>query len=114
MGRRKGKSVRKNKRVGVENEEEDLSRAPHSFVVHRGKTGKFVQELANDFRRVMEPYTATNIKVRPKNVIKDFVHVAGLLKVSHLAIFTKTLKFMAEKEKGMMAKLINRDFLRGK
>ena len=90
MGRRKGKSVRKNKRVGVENEEEDLSRAPHSFVVHRGKTGKFVQELANDFRRVMEPYTATNIKVRPKNVIKDFVHVAGLLKVSHLAMFTKT------------------------
>merc|ERR1719341_1392657 len=53
-------------------------------------TGKFVQELANDFRQVMEPYTATNIKVRPKNVIKDFVHVAGLLKVSHLAMFTKT------------------------
>ena len=90
MGKRKGKSVRKNKRVGVEGEEEDLARAPHSFVVHRGKTGKFVQELANDFRQVMEPYTATNIKVRPKNVIKDFVHVAGLLKVSHLAMFTKT------------------------
>ena len=90
MGRRKGKSVRKNKRVGVEGEEDDLARAPHSFVVHRGKTGKFVQELANDFRQVMEPYTATNIKVRPKNVIKDFVHVAGMLKVSHLAMFTKT------------------------
>lgn len=71
-------------------EPEELSRAPHSFVVHRGKTGKYVQELTNDFRQVMEPYTATNIKVRPKNVIKDFVHVAGLLKVSHLAMFTKT------------------------
>ena len=57
---------------------------------YRGKCGKYVQELAKDFRQVMEPYTASNIKVRPKNVIKDFVHVAGLLKVSHLALFTKT------------------------
>lgn len=96
MGRkRKGKSARKNKQVGVGgaagDEPEELSRAPHSFVVHRGKTGKFVQELASDFRQVMEPFTATNIKVRPKNVIKDFVHVAGLLKVSHLVMFTKTV-----------------------
>ena len=50
-----------------------------------------MQELCKDFRQVMEPYTASNIKVRPKNVIKDFVHVAGLLKVSHLAMFTKTV-----------------------
>ena len=40
----------------------------------------------------MEPYTASNIKVRPKNVIKDFVHIAGLMKVSHLAMFTKTTR----------------------
>jgi len=94
MGKRKGRSVRKNKQVGAGAtgvEPEELSRAPHSFVVHRGKTGKYVQELCKDFRQVMEPYTASNIKVRPKNVIKDFVHVAGLLKVSHLAMFTKTV-----------------------
>jgi len=93
MGKRKGKSVRKNKQVGIGakgDEPDELARAPHSFVVHRGKTGKFVQELASDFRQVMEPYTASNVKVRPKNVIKDFVHVAGLLKVSHLVMFTKT------------------------
>lgn len=52
--------------------------------------GKFVQELTRDFRKIMEPYTATNIKVRPKNVVKDFVHVAGLLNVSHFCAFTKT------------------------
>jgi len=96
MGKRKGRSVRKNKQLGTAGNEggdepEDLARAPHSFVVHRGKTGKFVQELAADFRKVMEPFTASNIKVRPKNVIKDFVHVAGLLKVSHLVMFTKTV-----------------------
>ncbi len=45
-----------------------------------------------DFRKVMEPNTASNIKVRPKNVVKDFVHVAGVLGVSHLCMFTKTAR----------------------
>ena len=48
----------------------------------------------------MEPFTASNIKARPKNVVKDFVHVAGLLKVNYFIVisnekvpilFTKTL-----------------------
>ena len=39
----------------------------------------------------MEPYTASKIKVTPKNVIKDFVHVAGALNVSHMCMFTKTV-----------------------
>lgn len=60
--------------------------------IFRGKTGKFVKELASDFRQVMEPYTASNIKVRPKNVVKDFVHIAGVMKVSHLVMFTKTTR----------------------
>ena len=51
-----------------------------------------MKELTSDFRQVMEPYTASNIKVRPKNVIKDFVHIAGMMKVSHLAMFTKTAR----------------------
>ena len=48
------------------------------------------QELTKDFRRVMEPFTASNIRARPKNVMKDFVHVAGLLHVTHMVSFTKT------------------------
>jgi len=91
MGKRKGKTVRKNKQTTeVQEANDEVSRAPHSFVVHRGKTGKFVQELCKDFRKVMEPYTASNVKARPKNVVKDFVHIAGMLKVSHLCMFTKT------------------------
>ena len=103
MGRkRKGKAVRKNKNLDTSEEPEELTRAPHSFVLHRwnyfweivkiicvcvrGKTGKFVQELTSDFRQVMEPFTASNIKVRPKNVIKDFVHVAGVMKVSWILV----------------------------
>ena len=49
-----------------------------------------LKELTKDFRRVMEPFTASNIRARPKNVMKDFVHVAGLLHVTHMVSFTKT------------------------
>ncbi|XP_048343608.1 suppressor of SWI4 1 homolog isoform X2 [Sphaerodactylus townsendi] len=38
----------------------------------------------------MEPYTATNLKMRKKNNLKDFVAVAGPLGVTHFLIFTKT------------------------
>ena len=87
-GKRKGRAVRKNANrvtsaTGVDEEDGSLSSAPHSFVIHRGKSvGKCVQDLTRDFRQVMEPFTASDIKVRNKNVVKDFVHVAGLLKVN--------------------------------
>ena len=35
MGRRKGRCSRKNKGVHTEEEPDELTRAPHSFVVHR-------------------------------------------------------------------------------
>lgn len=89
--KRKGRAVKKNAhRPGHGEEEDDKVKAPHSFVVPLGKTGKCVKELTADFRRVMEPFTASNIKARPSNVIKDYVHVAGVLNVSHLIGFTKT------------------------
>ncbi|XP_040569861.1 suppressor of SWI4 1 homolog [Lepeophtheirus salmonis] len=95
MGRRKGRSTRKNPNVkeSARAEDESLVNAPHSFVISRGtKLGKFIQDLTIDFRKVMEPYTASDIKTRTKNVVKDFSHVAGLLKVSHLIMFTRTEK----------------------
>ncbi|ORY40700.1 Brix-domain-containing protein, partial [Rhizoclosmatium globosum] len=47
-------------------------------------------QLVKDVRRVMEPHTASNIKERKGNKLKDFVHVAGLLGVSHLVMFSTT------------------------
>ncbi|KAK3915446.1 Suppressor of SWI4 1-like protein [Frankliniella fusca] len=88
---KKSKAVRlniaKNKLVP---EEEAL--APHSFVIHRGIVTKQLLHLTKDFRKVMEPFTASSLKVRKKNSIKDFVSVAGLLHVSHLCAFTCTEK----------------------
>lgn len=45
-----------------------------------------------NFRQVMEPFTASKLKVTKKNVLKDFVSIASFLNVSHVAIFTKTDK----------------------
>jgi len=64
--------------------------APHSFVIHRGLPGEYVEELTKDFRKVMEPFTASSLKARKKNSIKDFVSIASVLHVTHLYIFTKT------------------------
>nr|CAD7454096.1 unnamed protein product [Timema tahoe] len=84
-----GRTVKNNKQVQVD-EPDDLKLAPHSFVIHRGSVGKYVQELTRDFRKVMEPYTASSLKARRKNSLKDFVSVSGILHVSHLCVFTHT------------------------
>ncbi|XP_066253597.1 protein Peter pan [Euwallacea similis] len=90
MGRktRKGRSVRNNKNFHIE--QEQVTNAPHSFVIHKGLPGGHTLELTKDFRRVMEPFTATSLKERKKNSLKDFVSVAGPLHVSHLVLFSRT------------------------
>ena len=43
--------------------EEEVGKVPHSFVMHRGAVGKSVLHLEIDIRHIMEPYTATKLKV---------------------------------------------------
>ncbi|XP_022900198.2 protein Peter pan [Onthophagus taurus] len=91
MGKRKnkvGRCVKRNKNVLTEPEE--FVQAPHSFVIHKGLPGGHILELTKDFRKVMEPFTATSLKERKKNTIKDFVSVAGMLHVTHMCIFSNT------------------------
>ncbi|KAJ8942243.1 hypothetical protein NQ318_003090 [Aromia moschata] len=86
MGKRKkGRCVKKNINNNIEPEE--VVQAPHSFVIHRGLPSSNILELTKDFRKVMEPFTASKGK---KNTIKDFVAIAGPLHVSHLSIFSQT------------------------
>ena len=63
--KRKGKTTKKNQNssAGPDGDKDERAKAPHSFVIHRGKTGKYVQDLSSDIRKVMEPYTATSLKV---------------------------------------------------
>ncbi|RWS06137.1 protein Peter pan-like protein [Dinothrombium tinctorium] len=87
MGRKK-----KSKKNANETEADELVKAPHSFVIKRGRIGRKCAQLMMDVRKVMEPFTASNLKINKKNVIRDYVSVAGLLHVSHLLVFTQTTK----------------------
>lgn len=90
MGRRKkGRCVKRNKQVNSD-EKPELVKAPHSFVIHRGLPGEHIVELTRDFRRIMEPFTASSLKTRKRNTIKDFVSIAGFFHVSHMCIFSRT------------------------
>lgn len=84
----KGRATKK-ARAGMEITGE-ASEGPATFVFHRGKVSKNVQQLVRDMRCLMEPYTASRLKVRQNNVIKDFVSAAGIFNVSHLVAFTQT------------------------
>ena len=44
-------------------QEDPFKRSPHSFVFHRGHVGKNIGDLVKDVRRVMEPFTASSLKV---------------------------------------------------
>ena len=77
-------------KFGAHYESEDLKLAPHTMVINRGNIEKDVKELIDNMRRVMEPFTATALKVTKKNSLKDFVAIAGPLHVTHLLVFTQT------------------------
>jgi ribosome biogenesis protein SSF1/2 len=64
-----GRSVKNNIQANTE-EPEELKRAPHSIVIHRGNVGRYVLELTRDFRKVMEPFTASSLKVSGLHVAK--------------------------------------------
>ncbi|VDM32460.1 unnamed protein product [Hydatigera taeniaeformis] len=69
-------------------QERKLARAPHSFVFARPGCGSFVKALSLDVRRVFEPFTASRLHVNRRNVLKDFINIAGPLHVSHILYFT--------------------------
>jgi ribosome biogenesis protein SSF1/2 len=74
----------------AQEEPEEYKSAPHSFVLHRGKAGKHIKELALDIRKIMEPYTASKLQMRKGNVMKDYISVASYFHVTHMCVLSKT------------------------
>ncbi|KAI9300760.1 Brix domain-containing protein [Cunninghamella echinulata] len=72
--------------------EEEYEKVPKSFVIKTGKVGTSVTALVRDVRQIMEPNTATHLKERKTNRLKDFVAVAGQLGVTNFMIFSRTEK----------------------
>lgn len=89
MGKRKGKSLKKNHATDA-TEAPEIVNAPHSFVIHRGLPFPNLLDLTMDFRQMMEPFTASHLRERKNNKIKDFVTLSGMFHVSHMCIFNKS------------------------
>lgn len=75
---------------GPNREQVERDRAPKSFVIRAGRIGKSAGALVRDVRHVMEPNTASRLKEREKNHLRDFLTMAGPLGVTHMLIFNQT------------------------
>lgn len=89
MGKRKGKSLKKNHAFDESDTPEMLNK-PHSFVIHRGLPCPNMTLLSKDFRQMMEPFTASSLREKRSNKIKDFVSLSAMFHVSHMCVFNKS------------------------
>jgi ribosome biogenesis protein SSF1/2 len=67
-------------------------RSPKSMVIRigAGEVGKSVSQLVKDVRKIMEPGTASRLKERKSNKLKDFIVMAGPLGVTHMLLFSRS------------------------
>ncbi|KAI1260599.1 Brix domain-containing protein [Xylariaceae sp. FL1019] len=65
---------------------------PKSMVIRigAGEVGSSVSQLAKDVRQVMEPRTASRLKERRANRLRDYVTMTGPLGVTHLLLFSRS------------------------
>lgn len=80
------------KRTHKKVSEEELAKIPRSMVLRLGSTLKnhSLGQLVRDFRNVMQPHTAINLRERKSNRLKDFIVMAGPLGVSDLFVFNQS------------------------
>lgn len=65
---------------------------PKSMVIRigAGEVGSSISQLAKDVRQVMEPGTASRLKERRANRLRDYVTMTGPLGVTHLLLFSRS------------------------
>lgn len=65
---------------------------PKSMVIRigAGEVGSSISQLAKDVRLVMEPGTASRLKERRANHLRDYVTMTGPLGVTHLLLFSRS------------------------
>ncbi|CAI5756256.1 unnamed protein product [Candida verbasci] len=85
---------RTKKRTHKKISEDELNKIPKSMVIHLGQSLKnhSLSQLVSDFRNLMQPYTAINLKERKSNKLKDFIVMCGPLGVQNLFVFNQSLK----------------------
>ncbi|KAL2887696.1 Ribosome biogenesis protein SSF1 [Ceratocystis lukuohia] len=67
-------------------------KAPKNMVIRIGasEVGSSISQLVTDVRRVMEPNTATRLKERRANRLRDYLTMCGPLGVTHLMTFSRS------------------------
>lgn len=67
-------------------------RIPKSMVIRigAGEVGPSVSQLVKDVREVMEPHTASRLKERRSNRLRDYTTMAGPLGITHLMLFSRS------------------------
>jgi len=88
QGRKSRKAQSRAAQKAFEKRNEALGPIPKSFVFRRGIVGETVKKLVQDMRHVMMPETALHLRERKSNTLKDFVHAAVELDVTHLLCFS--------------------------
>jgi ribosome biogenesis protein SSF1/2 len=70
----------------------NVSREPKNMVIRIGGSdvGPSVSQLVKDVRAMMEPNTASRLKERRANRLRDYLTMAGPLGVSHLLLFSRS------------------------
>ncbi|KXJ91673.1 Brix domain-domain-containing protein [Microdochium bolleyi] len=65
---------------------------PKSLVIRigAGEVGSSISQLAKDVRQVMEPGTASRLKERRSNSLRDYITMTGPLGVTHLMLFSRS------------------------
>lgn len=68
------------------------ARSPKSMVIRIGASdvGPSISQLVKDVRTMMEPETASRLKERRNNKLRDYTTMAGPLGVTHLLLFTRS------------------------
>lgn len=88
-----GRTRRKKKRTQNPLQSEgEVEKVPRSFVIAKRKLPPLLRQLHHDLRKLMLPHTALHLKEKKNNSIKDFLHVAGPLGVTHFLILSHTDK----------------------
>lgn len=68
------------------------NRSPKSMVIRMGagEVGPSISQLSKDVRAMMEPDTASRLKERKANKLRDYISMAGPLGVTHLLLFSRS------------------------
>ncbi|TFK25080.1 rRNA binding protein [Coprinopsis marcescibilis] len=75
---------------GATQRETTTAKVPRTFIIKHGHVGSSIGQLVRDMRKVMEPNTASRLKERNRNKLKDYITMGPALQVTHLLAFRLT------------------------